>query len=57
MIEINKIEYSKNPTKTGETFLISVSVTETYATWNDLKSKALNVIKSLSWGKVKRKIF
>lgn len=57
MIEINKVEYSKNPVSSGETFIISVTVSETFATWADLKTKTWAAIKAVTWDKVKRKIF
>lgn len=57
MIQIDKVEYSKNPVSTSETFIISVSVSEVFATWTDIKTKIWDTIKSLTWDKVKRKIF
>lgn len=57
MIKINTVEYSKNPVKTNEAFLISITAMEEMATWNDVKAKTWSEIKSVTWDKVKRKIF
>lgn len=57
MLIINKIEYSKAPVKTNEAFLISITITEETATWNDVKANIWSTFKSLTWDKVKRKIF
>lgn len=57
MIKINTVEYSKNPVKTNEAFLISIAAMEEMATWNDVKAKTWSEIKPVTWDKVKRKIF
>lgn len=57
MIEINKVEYSKNPVNTNESFIISVTVNEVFATWANVKAKTWATIKAVTWDKVKRKLF
>ena len=57
MINISKVEYSKNPVSTGETFVVSVTANEVIATWADVKSALWSALKSLTWDKVKRKLF
>lgn len=57
MLKINNVEISKNPVKTNETFIISVSITEEFATWTDVKSKTLSEILKATWDNIKAKIF
>lgn len=57
MIKVTNVSFNKNPVKTGETVIISVSATEEIAVWQDVKSALWSEIRSITWDKVKRKIF
>lgn len=57
MLIIQKVEYSKNPVLINEAFLISVTVCEQTATWNDVKAETCGNLKNINWLKVKLKDF
>lgn len=57
MLVIDSIQYSKNPVKVGEAFLISVSISEEVGTWNDTVNKTWGNIGSNTWNQVNTKYF
>jgi hypothetical protein len=59
VLTISDIGYSANPCITAQTIIVSCKVTETNATWQDVKSKTWNAIKTVAqtWDRVKRKYF
>jgi hypothetical protein len=57
MIVIQLIEYSKNPVNISEVFLIKVTVTEVFATWDDVALKTWNDISQKTWDNVFLKNF
>ena len=57
MLEITSVNLSKDPVKISETFIISISITEITALWNDTKNKTWSNLKGATWQKVKLKDF
>lgn len=57
MISIEQVEISDNPVNTNQSFLLKVILIEIMATWNDTKVVTWSSLSSISWDKVKRKIF
>jgi hypothetical protein len=57
VIVITKVEYSKNPVSTGETFLLYVTLVEVFAIWNDTLAKTWDDMKIRTWDNLRRKIF
>ncbi|KZL93566.1 hypothetical protein [Clostridium magnum] len=57
MLIISNVEYSKNPVKVNEAFLISVTIVEQIALWSDAKGTTWGTIKNTTWQQVKLKYF
>lgn len=57
MIIFEKVEISKNPLSTGESFILKVTVREEMADWTNVKANVWNKLKNITWDKVKRKYF
>lgn len=49
MLNIQSVEYSKNPVLIGEAFLMQVTVSEVLGTWNDIVAKTWTNVSNADW--------